>query len=199
MIKSKKNFILMTMLLAAGTVRSAAAADVYTIDKVHSRIGFAVRHLMVSLTNGAFSDYAGAIQFDPNDHSAFNAEVTIVAESINTNNADRDKHLKSADFLDAATFPVIIFKGKKLTSKTADQYEISGDLTIHGVTKEITIHDTISGPVQSPYGAQVIGLSGQTTINRQDFGVSWNKLMDQGGLMVDNMVKISIDIEADKK
>ena len=173
-------------------------AAVYQIDPVHSNIGFAVKHLMVSTTRGKFADYNGQIEFDPKSASVFKAEVTIQANSIDTDNADRDNHLKSADFLDTANHPAINFRSKKLIEKDGG-YEILGDLSIHGITKEIAMPVTISGPIQSPSGKEVIGISGETTINRQDFGVSWNKVMDKGGLMVDNNVRIIVDIEAGKE
>ena len=173
-------------------------AAVYQIDPVHSNIGFAIKHLMVSTTRGKFADYSGQIEFDPKSANVFKAEVTIQASSIDTDNADRDNHLKSADFLDTANHSAINFRSKKLIEKDGG-YEIMGDLSIHGITKEIAMPVTISGPIQSPSGKEVIGISGETTINRQDFGVSWNKVMDKGGLMVDNNVRIIVDIEAGKE
>ncbi len=174
------------------------AADKYEIDSVHSNIGFSVKHLMVSTVLGHFNDYTGAIEFDKSDDAAFKADVTIQTQSIDTNNENRDKHLRNADFFDAEKYPTITFQSKKLTA-AGDGYEIVGDLTMHGVTKEITIPVTIAGPVKGPSGADVIGLSGTTTINRQDFGISWNKGLDSGGLVVEDNVKLIIDIEAHKK
>ena len=173
-------------------------AETYQIDPGHSTMGFAVKHLMVSIVRGNFTTYSGAIQFDRANPESFNAEVSIDAQSINTNVSDRDKHLKSPDFFDVEKFSTITFKSKKLVPKS-DGYDIVGDLTMKGVTKEMTIPVWISGPVKSPMGADVIGLSGEATINRQDFGVSWNKKMDQGGAVVDDNVKIIVEIEAHKK
>ena len=176
---------------------SQVLAATYQIDNAHSQIGFATKHLMVSTTQGHFKDYTGQIEFDANNLESFAADVTIQAASIDTDNQDRDNHLRSADFFDVANNPMMTFKGEEIRP-AGDGYEIVGDLTIKGVTKEITIPVTISGPVTSPYGDEVIGLSGQTTINRQDFGVSWNKMLDGGGLVVDDKVKISVEIEAKK-
>ena len=192
-----KKKLLVAIMFLMGLSKLALAADTYTLDKVHSQIGFSVKHLLVAQTKGQFMDYEGTIQFDANDPTAFSADVVLQANSINTNNSDRDNHLKSPDFLDADAYPTMTFKSKSLVEGT-----LTGDLTMHGVTKEVTIPVTISGPVNMPSvagGGQAIGLSGETTINRQDFGVSFNKTMDQGGLMVDNLVKIMIDIEAHKK
>lgn len=176
-------------------VSTSLAADVYTIDSVHSQIGFAAKHLMVSTVKGSFSDYTGTIQFDVADPLVISAEATIQVGSINTQNEKRDGHLKSPDFFDAANFPTITFKSTSVT-KSGDNYTITGDLTMHGVTKSISIPCTIAGPIKGMQGDDVIGLSGQMTINRQDFGVSWNKALDAGGYVVSDDVTITVDIEA---
>lgn len=184
------------LLLCAG---GAFAQTEYEIDKTHSTIGFAVKHLMVSTVEGSFGDFTGTIQYDKDKPEAFSAEATIQAASIDTRVSDRDNHLKGADFFDAEKFPAITFKSKQLV-KEGEQWMIVGDLTIKGVTKEITLAATITGPVKHPMsGKDVIGLSGETTINRQDYGVSWNKTMDQGGLVVDDNVELEIEIEAHAK
>ncbi len=183
------------VLMSLLTISQSFAA-VYTIDNVHSQMGFAVKHLMVSTVRGDFRDYTGQLEFDPNNLNNFTADVTIQTQSINTNNQDRDNHLRSADFLDAVKYPTITFKSKEIHAATGG-YEIVGDLTIHGVTKKITLPVTIAGPVKNPLGGdQVIGLTGETVINRQDFGVSWNKTMDQGGMVLDDNVRIVVELEA---
>ena len=186
------------LTLAAAFLSPAWAAETYPIDKGHSSIGFSVTHLMVSTVRGSFTDYEGTLQFDPADPAATKAEITIKADSINTNQADRDAHLRKPDFLDTANYPMIIFKSKSV-KKEGNTYLITGDLTMRDVTKEITIPIFISGPVKSPFGKDVIGLTGQATINRQDFGVSWDKRMDQGGLVVSDDVILEINIEAAKE
>lgn len=192
----KKGFVLvgLSVFLFSGMLYAAP----YEIDTTHSNVGFAVKHLMVSTVQGNFTDYTGTIEFDKDNLSGFKADVTIQAKSINTQLEARDNHLRTSDFFDIENHPMIIFKSTKIVSQ-GDGYEITGDLTIRGVTKEITIPLTIEGPVQSPFGAEVIGLSGEAQINRQDFGVSWNKQMDSGGLIVSDNVKIVINIEAGKK
>ena len=176
----------------------ANATETYQIDRAHSSLGFAVKHLTVGTVNGEFTDYFGTIQFDKADPAVFAAEVNIKTASIDTRQKQRDDHLRGADFFDAEKFPVVSFKSKKLTAQ-GNTYLLTGDLMMHGVTKEISIPLTISGPVKSPMGGEVIGLSAETTINRQDFGVSWNKALDSGGYVVGDEVKISVNIEAHKK
>ncbi len=186
------------MLVFLGQRTDVLAAEVYEIDPAHSSLNFAVKHLTVSTVTGQFIDYSGTIQYDPAEASSFMSEVNIKASSIDTRQEKRDAHLKSADFFDVEKYPAITFKSKRLTAQ-GGSYAITGDLTMHGVTKEISIPVIISGPVNSPMGAKVIGLSGETTINRQDFGISWNKTLDSGGFMVSDEVKITVNIEAGNK
>ncbi len=174
------------------------AADIYTIDNAHSQIGFSVKHLMISTTKGFFGDYAGTVTFDPLDAASFNAEATIQSKSINTSNEKRDEHLRSPDFFDAAQFPVITFASTQLTGKDG-KYSLKGNLTMHGVTKEVNFPVEISGPIKSPMGGTAIGLSGQLTVNRQDYGVKYNKTLDNGGLALSDEVLINVDLEAHKK
>ncbi len=185
------------LLLAVGLVLAATqvwAADAYTIDPVHSTLGFSIKHMMVSQTSGQFNQYEGVIVYDPNNLANSSANVTIQAASIDTRNEKRDGHLKSPDFFDAAKFPTITFVSKKFSKDS-----IVGDLTIKGVTKEVTIPMTVSGPVTSMMGSPIIGLSGTLTLNRQDYGITWNKALDQGGVAVANDVQVTINIEAGKK
>ncbi|MBP9853738.1 MAG: polyisoprenoid-binding protein [Candidatus Omnitrophica bacterium] len=183
---------------AAAPVAPAAQAVSYEIDAVHSTLGFTVKHMAVGTTRGSFSDYKGTVVFDPNDFSTFQADVTINAASIDTNNEGRDKHLKGADFFDAEKFPEITFKSTRLEKNGAGAV-IVGNLTMKGVTKEITIPVQITGPIASPHGANVIGLEGQVQVNRQDYGISFSKALDNGGLMVGDNVNIIIEIEAGHK
>ena len=172
------------------------AAEVYTIDSAHSSIGFAAKHMMVSNVTGTFDQFEGTVAFDPNDLAVAKAEAMIQTVSINTRVTKRDEHLKGSDFFDAAKYPQITFVSKKIT-KSGDGYTIDGDLTMKGVTKEVSIPVTIAGPVKSPMG-EVIGISGQFTLNRQDYGVSFNKVLDNGGVVVSNDIKVDINLEAKK-
>lgn len=191
----KRVFLVIAGLLVSFNV---FAADTYTIDNAHSQIGFSVKHLMVANTRGSFSDYAGTITYDPADLTTFKAEATIQAKSIDTRNTQRDEHLRSADFLDVGQFPTITFVSKELTGANGE-ITLSGNLTIHGITKEVSFPVEMSGPVKSPYGDMAIGLTGQVTINRQDYGVKWNKALDNGGVALADKVVINVDLEAHKK
>jgi len=186
---------LLAVVLAAGLAAPSFAA-IYDIDTTHSTIGFSVKHLTVTEVQGNFKTFSGTIVFDSNNAATTRIDATIETKSINTQNDGRDNHLRGADFFDADNNPNITFKSKSVIA-SGDTYNVTGDLTIKGVTKEVIIPLTVSGPVTNPMGGgQVIGLSGQTKINRQDYGVKWNKQMDQGGLMVSDNVVININLEA---
>ena len=182
------------MFVALLTTSVVFAADTYTIDPAHTSFGFTVKHMMISNVPGEFDKFEGQIVYNSADLADSKANITIDAASINTRIDKRDAHLKSPDFFDVAKFPTITFVSTKFTSTS-----ITGNLTMKGVTKEVTIPVTISGPVKTMTGAQAIGITGSVTINRQDFGINWNKVLDQGGVAVSNDVLINISIEADQK
>ena len=182
------------MFVALLTSSVVFAADTYTIDPNHTSFGFTVKHMMISNVPGEFDKFDGQVIYSPTDLANSKVNVTIDVSSINTRIDKRDAHLKSPDFFDAAQFPTITFVSTKFTPTA-----ITGNLTMKGVTKEITIPVTISGPVKTMMGGQAIGITGSVTINRQDYGVNWNKVLDQGGVAVSNDVAISISIEADAK
>ncbi len=187
---------LLALVLAAALAAPSFAAETYAIDPVHSTIGFSIKHLTVSEVQGTFKTFSGSITLDG---AATQLEATIETKSINTQNEGRDKHLLNADFFDADNNPSITFKSKSVKVE-GSTYQVTGDLTIKGVTKEIMIPFTVAGPVKHPMGGgEVIGLSGQTKINRQDYGVKFNKQMDQGGLMLGDDVAITINLEAQGK
>jgi polyisoprenoid-binding protein YceI len=181
------------MFAALLTTSVAFAADTYTIDPAHTSFAFVVKHMMISNVPGEFDKFSGQIVYSPTDLANSQANISIDVNSINTRIDKRDAHLKSPDFFDAAKFPAITFVSTKFTPGY-----ITGNLTMKGVTKTVTIPVTISGPVNE-MGHQAIGITGSTTINRQDYGVNWNKTLDQGGLAVSNDVLINISIEADQK
>ena len=184
----------LVMLVALLTTSSVFAADTYTIDPVHTSFGFTVKHMMISNVPGEFDKFNGQIIYGPTELADSKANVTIDVASINTRIAQRDAHLKSPDFFDAAKFPTITFVSTKFTPTA-----ITGNLTMKGVTKEVVIPATISGPVKTMTGSNAIGITGWVTINRQDYGINWNKILDQGGVAVSNDVAIAISIEADQK
>lgn len=196
MKKIMQGFALCAAILFMST--AVSFAEIYTIDPAHSEIGFAVKHMTVSTVKGSFPEVAGAIQFDPANPTQTTAEAVIQVASINTQVAKRDEHLRSPDFFDAEKYPTITFKTTAVTEGETG-YTLVGDLTIHGTTKNVSIPCVINGPVKAPNGTEVIGLSGETTINRQDFGVLWNKTLDTGGFVVSNDVVVTVNIEAKRQ
>jgi polyisoprenoid-binding protein YceI len=167
----------------------------YKIDPAHSSAHFTVRHMMVTNVRGAFSGVQGTVVFDPADPGASTADAVIDAASINTNEPQRDAHLKSADFLDVAKFPTISFKGRKLARLSDDEWNLTGDLNLHGVTKEVVLK--VEGPTpesKDPYGNLRVGASATTKIKRSDFGLTWNSVLETGGIAVSDDLKIEIDL-----
>jgi polyisoprenoid-binding protein YceI len=184
----------LAVFVALLTTSVVFAADTYTIDPNHTTFGFTVKHMMISNVSGEFDKFSGQIMYSPTDLADSKADITIDLASINTHIDKRDAHLKSPDFFDAAQFPTITF-----VSTTFTPNSITGNLTMKGVTKVITIPVTISGPVKGMMGGQVIGITGSVILNRQDWGISWNKTLDQGGVVVSDNVNVNISIEADSK
>ena len=182
-------------VLASASV--AHAQDSYTIDPVHTSIAFKVKHMMVSDVKGQFERFTGTIVLDPKNIEASSVDVTIETPSVSTNNEKRDGHLKSPDFFDVEKYPTITFKSKKVMKK-GEQWVAVGDFTMRGVTKEIELPFTVTGPVTAGT-ASIIGVSAATEINRQDYGVSWNKSLDAGGVVVSDKVRIELEVEAKKQ
>ncbi|MFZ5929513.1 MAG: YceI family protein [Acidobacteriota bacterium] len=188
-----KPVLTLALALAAAP---AALAQSYTIDSAHSKAQFSVRHMMVSNVRGEFSKMKGTIDYDEKDPSAIRIEATIEVASINTGEPKRDEHLKSPDFFDAAKYPVITFRSKS-ARKTANGLAVTGDLTIHGVTKEVILQ--VEGPspeVRDPWGNFRRGATAAAKINRKDFGLTWNAALETGGVVVGDEVTITIDVEA---
>ncbi len=177
---------------------AAAVTTVYTIDKNHTLVGFRIRH-WVSNVEGRFNDFAGTIQYDPQNPAASSVEFAVKAASIDTNNERRDDHLRSADFFDAEKFPELTFKSTKVVPNDADTLEVSGDLTIHGVTKQVTVPVEILGFQDLKEGNQKAGFETSFTVNRKDYGIVWDRTLDAGGTMLGDSVKITLSIEADKQ
>ena len=188
-----------TLAVAAFLVTASSLfAETFNVDKVHSEAAFQVRHMM-SKVSSKFDDFSGKINADRAKPSASSVEFTIKAASINTGNADRDKDLRSANFFDVEKFPEITFKSSKIVpSKKKDVYEVTGDLTIHGVTKHVTLPVEFNGFGKDPWGGERAGFSLTTTINRKDYGINWNKALDNGGVLLGDEVTININIEAVK-
>ena len=185
------------LALALWSSAWALAADSYSIDKTHSQVGFRIKHL-VGKVSGRFTDFEGAILADPAKPEASSVELTIKAASIDTGNAQRDGHLRSADFFDVAKYPDITFRSSKITAAGNDRYGVAGTLTMHGIAKEITLPVSFLGRSKDPWGNDRAGFEISTTLNRKDFGIVWNKTLDTGGLMLGDDVEVSINIEAAK-
>jgi len=173
---------------------SALAADQYKIDPVHSNVGFAVKHMVVNTVHGRFNDWSGNIVYDDKDLAKSSVNVTIKTASINTENSQRDTHLKSPDFLDVEKFPEITFQSKSVEKQT-DGFVAHGVLTIRGVSKNVDLPFKINGPIKAG-DSNLLGAEASLTINRQDYGVAWSKSLAPGELVVANDVKIDINVEA---
>jgi polyisoprenoid-binding protein YceI len=183
-----------TFRLATGALVLAAAAvhaDVktYDVDKNHSSAGFQIRH-MVGKVSGRFNDFSGKITADPAKPETGSVEFTIKAASITTDNERRDTHLRSPDFFEVEKFPEITFKSEKIVAKGKDEYEVSGPLTMHGVTKAVVLPVKMLGT-----SGDLIGLEVQTVLNRKDYGIVWNKVLDTGGVQLGDDVTVSINLE----
>src|ERR1700752_2849179 len=178
----------------------AASADPCQIDPAHPTVGFTVRHMTISSVRGQFDKVAGTITADGNDPASAVIEATIDTASIDTRSADRDSDLKSANFLDVTKYPTMTFKSKKIEAAGSGKYNVVGDLTLHGVTREVTLAVVVPGaPIKDPWGNTRAGASATTTISRKDFGLTWNKMIEAGGAVVGDAVAVEIDVEAVKK
>jgi polyisoprenoid-binding protein YceI len=166
----------------------------YTIDPAHSSAQFSVRHMMISNVRGGFGGVKGTVVYDPENPSQSSIEVEIDAATINTLDAQRDAHLRSADFLDVEKYPVITFKSKKV-EPSGDEWKLSGDLTIHGVSKGVTLNtEEPSDESKDPWGNIRIGVSARTKIKRSDFGLTWNAALETGGILVGDDLKIDLEV-----
>lgn len=195
-MKYRKIFTLLTVFLLG--LASVQAADTYQIDAAHTTAGFSVKHMVINTVHGRFTDLSGTILLDESDMTKSSANVTIKATSIDTGVAGRDNDLRSANFFDVAQYPTITFASRRV-EKQGSGFVLIGDLTMHGVTKEVAISFTFNGKIKDPRGTWRIGCEGQLTINRQDWGISYNRAIDTGGLVVGNDVKIELSVEAVQK
>ena len=186
---------LLTLLLAAAAATTPlSAADTYTIDKAHSDVSFQIRHF-ASKVRGSFNDFEGTILADQATPELSSVVFTIKTASIDTNNPDRDKHLRSADFFDAEKYPEITFKSSKITPAGKDKYNAAGTLTVHGVSKDVTVPVTFLGFAKDPGGNQRASFETTIKLNRKDFGINWNKALDAGGFMLSDDVDVTIGLE----
>ena len=188
----------MTMVALLAVMTTGAYAASYELDLSHSTVGFGVKHMVVTTTRGSFTDYTGGFEYDAANPASLKAQAVIKVASVDTANAKRDEHLRSADFFDVAAFPEITFTSTS-AEKVGDEVVLTGDLTIKGVTKSIKLPLTVNGPITDPWGNVRLGLEGKTKINRRDFGITWSKSMDGGGLVVGEEVILDIVIEGTQK
>ncbi|TCP28967.1 polyisoprenoid-binding protein YceI [Scopulibacillus darangshiensis] len=176
------------------------AKSKWAVDSAHSSIDFSVKHMMVAKVKGSFNSFEGSAEADTDDLTTADVAFNIDVNSIDTRNADRDAHLKASDFFDVENYPTITFKSTDITKKGANEYDMTGDLTLHGTTRPETFALTFEGEVKDPMsGKEKAGFSGETKIKRSDFGLTWNAALETGGVMLGDEIKISIEIEATKE
>ncbi|MFE9019382.1 YceI family protein [Streptomyces sp. NPDC007808] len=168
----------------------------YTIDAAHSTIGFTVRHAMVTNVKGKFLDFSGSLHLDGADPSASSASIDVKMDSIDTGSADRDGHLKSADFFRTDEFPTMTFRSTEAESLGGDDFRITGDLTILGTTKPITIDLEFNGAAKDPFGNERVGFEGKAQLLRSEWGLTWNAALETGGVLVSDKIKLNFDISA---
>ncbi len=195
----KRHFVFLLACLTL-VIPAIAGAVTYQMDPVHSNIQFKIRHLTVSNVTGTFNKIKGSATMEGEDPSTLKVDVTIEAASVDTGNEKRDQHLRTPDFLDVAKYPTITFVSKKVMKGDPGKLKITGDLTIHGVTREITVD--LEGPtseVKDPWGGFRRGATATARIDRRDFGITWNTALDSGGMLVGNEVTIYVDVEWVKK
>jgi len=180
------------------TSLNPALTGTYNLDVTHSRLGFVARHAMVTKVRGSFTDFTGTAVLDAEDPTRSHAEVTIQVASVDTGNGQRDEHLRTNDFFDAETYPEIRFVSTKAESLGGDDYRLTGDLTIKGVTKEVAVDFEFTGVVADPWGNQRAGFEGKAVINRKDWGVNFNAALEAGGVLVSEKITLEFDISAVK-
>jgi len=184
-----------TTATTTSTATTTNKTTTYRIDKAHSEVVFQVRHLLTKV-RGRFSDFEGEIVYDEQNPERSSVNVTIKAASVDTNEPDRDTHLRSADFFDVEKFQTLTFKSTRITRKGNDSFDATGDLTIHGVTRPVALSATYLGKAKDPWGNERIAFEAETTINRKNFGLLWNAALETGGFLVGDQVKISLSVQA---
>ncbi len=187
--------LLIFSLFLMMAVQPAMAQSAWELDPAHSAAQFQVKHFMISNVRGEFSKMSGKAVFDGKNFATVQAEATIEVASINTREPKRDEHLRSADFFDAATYPKITFKSKRVQNINGNKFDLVGDLTIRGVTKEVVLNVEATPIIKGISGETRIGAQATTKVNRQNFGVKWNRALDAGGVAVGDEVQITLDLE----
>ena len=180
------------------TAETAALTGDYTIDPAHTTLGFVARHAMVTNVKGSFQEFEGTLHLDGTDPAKSTASLDIKMDSITTGSPDRDGHLKSADFFKIDEFPTMTFRSTSAEALGGEDYRITGDLTILGVTKPVTIDLEFNGAAKDPFGNERVGFEGKAEIKRSDWGVTWNAALETGGVLVSDKIKLNFDISAIK-
>ena len=170
----------------------------WNIDTTHSGINFSVRHMVVSKVRGRFAKFSGSVELDEYDLTRSAVDVTIDAASIDTGTAQRDEHLRSADFFDVAKFPELRFRSNGIEKLSEDRYRVSGELTIRDVTREVKLEVEYGGQNKDPWGNERIGFFAKTAVDRKDFGLGWNQVLETGGVLVGDRIEIELEIEGIK-
>jgi polyisoprenoid-binding protein YceI len=184
---------------AEGNTDLAALTGAYTLDPSHSTIGFVARHAMVTNVKGGFQDFEGTLHLDGSDPSKSTASIDVKMDSLETGSADRDNHLKSADFFKIEDHPQMTFRSTKAEALGGDDYRITGDLSILGTTKQITIHLEFNGAAKDPFGNERVGFEGKAEILRSDWGLTWNAALETGGVLISDKIKLVFDLSAIKQ
>ena len=180
-------------------VETSAARTTWAIDPVHSSVEFAVRHLMITTVKGRFTDVKGTVILDSAQPGRSSVDITVAVASIDTREAQRDAHLRSADFFDVEKFPTLTFRSTAVRELSPEAFKLVGDLTIHGVTREVVLDVAAEGRSKDPWGGERAGYSATTKIKRSDFGLTWNQLLETGGLAVSDDVRITLDVQLVKQ
>src|SRR5579862_1446996 len=181
--------------MTPATLQASTSTAPWQIDPSHTEVEFSARHLMISNVKGRFSDPAGSVTIDPEHPASLNLDVTIPVATIDTRNQQRDAHLRSADFFDADHFPTMSFKGTRVSGDISDRFTLSGQLTIRGVTRDVTFDVTAEGSGPDPWGNERLGFSATAAISRAEFGLTWNQLLETGGVAVGDQIRIIINTE----
>jgi polyisoprenoid-binding protein YceI len=179
-------------------VPATTLTGTYTLDPSHSRIGFVARHAMVTKIRGSFNEFSGSGHFDADDPSKTNLTLTVQTASVDTRSPDRDGHIRGDDFLNVEKYPEITFVSTSVERVNDEDYRVTGDLTVRDVTKPVTVDFEFGGAAVDPFGNNRIGFDGKTTINRKDWGVNWNAVLDAGGLLVSEKVTLELEVSAIK-
>lgn len=170
----------------------------WNVDEAHSSIGFRVRHMVIARVSGVFKEWSADLQLDPDDLAASRVEVRVNTASIETREPNRDAHLRSADFFDSENYPEMVFESRRIQDLDGERLQIMGDLTIRDVTKEIELDARFNGRLTDPWGNDRMGFEAQGELDRKDFGLVWNATLETGGVLVGDMVELSIELEATK-